>query len=268
MVFYPGLSPQPCIQGPAKTVDIFTCTTVTAKNNDTSNEATIYFKNCSDNSNLIFELGLGSEFTFCSYNGAYGISSGSLSSNVTFTVVSYCSEGISCGEPVITQANVSTGKVVDISFSASATSSTSYFFAEASSDGVTWNGYGRSNSVSPIQITLTTPCSWQIRISHYCDGKFIKYSAPVTINVCDCAINITTCEVVYDCGITIDICEELPPVLDCSVNIIICEEVAPSLDCSVVIDICEEVSSQNVTGVFGSMEPCIGGTIDDHMGAL
>ena len=322
MVFYPGLSPQPCVQGPAKSVDVFTCTTITAKNNDTVNDATIYFKNCSDNSNLIFELGIGAEFTFCSYNGAYGINTGSLSSNVTFTVVSYCSEGISCGQPTITQASVSSGKVVNVTFTANPSSNTSYFFVEASLDGIVWNGYGRSNSVAPIQITLPNSCVWQLRVSHYCDGKYIKYSSPVTVDTCDCPINITLCEViydcpinittcevvydcpinittceivydcpiniticevVYDCSISIDVCEVVNPVLDCAINITLCEEVAPVLDCAIVINICEvvpptldcgititiceEVSGQNVTGVYGSMEPCIGGTIDDYMGA-
>jgi hypothetical protein len=289
MVFYPGLSPQPCVQGPAKSVDVFTCTTITAKNNDTVNDATIYFKNCSDNSNLIFELGIGAEFTFCSYNGAYGINTGSLSSNVIFTVVSYCSEGISCGQPTITQASVSSGKVVNVTFTANPSSNTSYFFVEASLDGTTWNGYGRSNSVAPIQITLPNSCVWQLRVSHYCDGKYIKYSSPVTVDTCDCPINITICEVVYDCpiniticevvyacGISIDVCEVVPPALDCAISITICEVVYDCAiniticevvyDCAISITICEVVAGQNVTGVYGSMEPCIGGTIDDHMG--
>jgi len=253
MVFYPGLSPQPCVQGIAKSVDIFQCTTIRAKNNSTVDEAKIYFKNCSDNSNIIYELGAGSEFTFCSYNGAYGLLAESLSTNVTFTVVSYCTEGIVCGEPLITQAIVSAGNVVNIIFTASATTNTSFFLAEASSNGVDWAAYGTSSSVSPIQITLASPCSWQVRISHYCDGRFIKYSASLSVNLCDCDIQIITCEVV-------------PPVLDCAINIIICEVVPQQLDCAINIIICEEVSSQNVTGVFGSMEPCIGGTIDDHMG--
>jgi len=64
------------------------------------------------------------------------------------------------------------------------------------------------------------------------------------------------------------LCEEVPPVLDCTLSIVLCEVVPPVLDCTITIDICEVVPYEaTVTNVFGYMEPCIGGTIDDHMGA-
>lgn len=290
-VYYTGLSTQPCVDGPAKTVDLFNCTTVTAKNNSTVSDAYIYFKNCSDNTDIFIEVAPLSELTFCSYNGQYGISPSSPSTNVAFTVQSYCDDGISCGKPSITSATTVTNTSVSIAFTASPTNSLSSFTIEVSQNQTDWAGFATVLSPSTVTVTLPNSGVWYFRVRHNCGGPYVKYSDIVSLNTIACGINITTCEVVYDCALNITtcevipdcllnitLCETIPPSLDCSINIITCEvvydcainivicEVVPA--CTITIDICEVVPYEaTATGVFGYMEPCIGGTIDDYMGA-
>jgi hypothetical protein len=312
-VYYTGLSPQPCIEGPAKSVDVFGCTTIVAKNTHATNGANIHFKNCSDNTDVFTEVAPNGELTFCSYNGQYGISASSPSTSVTFTVQSYCSDGLSCGKPNITASTVVSGTSASITFTATPTNSLSTFTVEVSQNQTDWAGFVTVATPSTVTVTLPSSGVWYFRIRHNCGGPYINYSNVINLNtyncglnivlcevVYDCAINITTCEIVpecliniilceevpvvldcainitqceevqpvLDCAMNIVLCEEVPPVLDCTLSIVLCEVVPPVLDCTITIDICEVVPYEaTVTNVFGYMEPCIGGTIDDHMGA-
>jgi hypothetical protein len=193
-VYHDDAASQPCTFGTAKTVDYFDCTTIVATNNSTTLNGIIGFKNCTDNTELIYdELGSGVSFEFCSKNGEYSIKSFSPSTNISFVVVSYCNSGITCNAPVITSVTPTPVNNVSLTFTAASPSATSFFFIEASTNQTTWNGYKKVYAGGTYSFTLPSTGLWYFRVSNYCDGRFIKYSniLSTTTLACNAAVTIS-----------------------------------------------------------------------------